>query len=496
MDASNAFARAEPSVFGAVALVAGTTVGAGMLALPSVCQESGAVPSTAALLACWAYMVATGLLVLEVSLETMRRAGTPRAGLISSVDRTLGRAGVAFAYAAYVFIHYALLVAYIARCGEILADDVFANAPVMLNSASCGALYAASLGGFIFAADDARLERFNNALVALVLASFAPLLVLAFGNVDPANYAQGDWSAVPNTVPVIALAFVFHNVVPVTAQALEGDAAKCRTALVAGTAIPLAMFAAWNAALLGSVGERQAIEAMDAVARSGGAIQAIADPLASLRASSPLAATLATAFSFFAISTSFLGFVLGLTDFLADGGAPGGAIRSAAEAVMGGGGGDEEGGAEGVEGLRERDRRREEMNDARGDEEKRSAGGGKKDASVYAAALIPPTLFATSNPDVFLDALDVAGTFGVLTLFGCMPPLMAWSQRGYGGARGGGEGPATAAAGAAAGAAARDEGPPELVPGGRLGLAALFAAAAYIVAGESFEKLGYLIFDR
>ena len=231
---------------------------------------------------------------------------------------------MAFAYAAYVFIHYALLVAYIARCGEILADDVFANAPVMLNSASCGALYAASLGGFIFAADDARLERFNNALVALVLASFAPLLVLAFGNVDPANYAQGDWSAVPNTVPVIALAFVFHNVVPVTAQALEGDAAKCRTALVAGTAIPLAMFAAWNAALLGSVGERQAIEAMDAVARSGGAIQAIADPLASLRASSPLAATLATAFSFFAISTSFLGFVLGLTDFLADGGAPGG----------------------------------------------------------------------------------------------------------------------------------------------------------------------------
>jgi hypothetical protein len=43
-------------------------VGAGMLALPAVCQNSGFVPSTVALSGCWVYMIATGLLVLEAGL--------------------------------------------------------------------------------------------------------------------------------------------------------------------------------------------------------------------------------------------------------------------------------------------------------------------------------------------------------------------------------------------------------------------------------------------
>ena len=87
------------------------------------------------------------------------------------------------------------------------------------------------------------------------------------------------------------------------------------------------------------------------------------------------------AFSFFAITTSFIGFVLGLSDFLADG--------------LGW----------------------------------RSTEKGKNDPRTFALALVPPTVFALSNPDVFLSALDTAGTFGVLTLFGCLPPLMAWSDR-------------------------------------------------------------------
>ena len=45
--------HAPGSVGGAIALVAGTTVGAGMLALPAVCETAGFVPSTTALILCW-----------------------------------------------------------------------------------------------------------------------------------------------------------------------------------------------------------------------------------------------------------------------------------------------------------------------------------------------------------------------------------------------------------------------------------------------------------
>ena len=343
-------------------------------------------------------MLGTGLLVLEVNLDVMRKTGNTNASIVTMADRTLGANGVRFAWAAYVFIHYALLVAYISRVGQLLAQITRDGLGVdIVSDGAAATAYAAIFGLVIFASSPRRLDKINAFLVAVVLATFAPLLALGAANVDVQNFKTGDWQAVGPTIPVIALAFVFHNVVPVVATQLEGDAAKAKLALGAGTAIPFAMFVLWDAALLGSVSQAQAEDALDAVARSGGAIEAIADPLEALQATSPAATALVAGFSFFAITTSFLGFVLGLVDFLTDG--LGFAATRAKTDVAGTG-------------------TKPEGNDWR----------------PFALTLVPPWAFALSYPDVFLDALDTAGTFGVLTLFGCMPPAMAWSNR-YGGFR-------------------------------------------------------------
>lgn len=55
---------ADNQLFNAISLVAGTTVGAGILALPSVAIESGFIPSSAALIGSWIFMVTTGQLLL------------------------------------------------------------------------------------------------------------------------------------------------------------------------------------------------------------------------------------------------------------------------------------------------------------------------------------------------------------------------------------------------------------------------------------------------
>lgn len=58
---------------------------------------------------------------------------------------------------------------------------------------------------------------------------------MAGSGVDVGSLVSGgDWAAVPATLPVVALAFVYHNVIPVISQALEGDVRKIRTAVVAG----------------------------------------------------------------------------------------------------------------------------------------------------------------------------------------------------------------------------------------------------------------------
>jgi tyrosine-specific transport protein len=410
-------------------------------------------------------MLGTGLLVLEVNVDVMKATGKKSASIVTMADRTLGVNGVRFAWAAYVFIHYALLVAYISRAGELLAGalptgdflEFLSRVPgsatpllALVDSRSfAGTAYAAALGSVMFFSSPKTLDAVNGVLVVAVLALFAPLLGLAGSAARLENFTEpGDWTAVPSTIPVIALAFVFHNVVPVVSSQLEGDPEKSKTALIIGTAIPFCMFASWNAALLGSVSQRDALEALAVVARSGGDVQAFADPLVALQNTSRVASGLVSWFSFFAISTSFLGFVLGLVDFLTDG---------------------------------------------LGFERDDSRGGSKtpngNDWRPFALALVPPWALALSYPDIFLDALDSAGTFGVLTLFGCMPPAMAWSTR-YG------SGPRTFQSAREDSKREPRNPKPHLVPGGKPVLVACFGLAAIVVFTESARKLGGVVFDR
>lgn len=61
-----------------------------------------------------------------------------------------------------------------------------------------------------------------SVLVGVVLASFAALVVVGSGGVHLDYLVHQDWSKVPSTVPVLYIAMVFHNVVPVVTTQLEG----------------------------------------------------------------------------------------------------------------------------------------------------------------------------------------------------------------------------------------------------------------------------------
>lgn len=387
-----------------------------MLALPAVTAPAGFAPSAAALLGCWLYMVMTGLLVAEVNLSLLCAVGNGSGtGLISMVKRTLGGGGTALAWGTYVFLHYALLVAYIARAGETVGEAAGVGASV-------GAVaFTAGMGGLCYFSPTKVLDGVNAILFAGVLGSFGVLLVAAAGRVeDLSSLARADWGELPDALPVVALAFVYQNVVPTIVSQLEGDRSKIRTAIVGGTAVPLVMFLLWEAAALGATANTSAADDL------AGVESAVVDPLRMLAADG--LGDVVSVFSLLAVSTSYIGFVLGLSDFLADG-----------------------------------------LNLPSGD-------GGKQPLS-YTLTLAPPLAFALVKPDAFFGALDLAGTFGVLTLFGVMPAAMAYSER-YMGNAGIGDDKSKTLARAA-----------ELVPGGAPGLVALGGVAAAIIAIEGSKKL-------
>ena len=108
---------ATTSVIGATALVAGTTVGAGILALPAKTLEAGFGPATFALIGAWAYMAVSALLIAEVNVNTLCALERSSVSMSSMARETVGDVGAAAASLAYAFIHYALLIAYMLEGG-------------------------------------------------------------------------------------------------------------------------------------------------------------------------------------------------------------------------------------------------------------------------------------------------------------------------------------------------------------------------------------------
>lgn len=362
------------SILGSTALVAGTTVGAGILALPAVTLPSGVIPSTVLLIAVWLYALVSGLLIAEVSLSAMRSLGRESLGLLPMIESTLGLAGARIAGGAYLFLHYALLVAYIAQGGEILvsaAEQLFdvQNVPAWVGTTS----FTLVFGGIMYFGRERLVEKLNSAFVAIVIASFLGLLLFGFGQVKGSGLLFQNWSALPNAVPVMLVALFYHNVIPVVALQLEGDARLIRSSIFVGSAIPLIMFLAWNAVVLGSVSP--------ALVQGVSNGRTVFDPLQILRdnGTGEWLGVLVSVFSEFAIVTSFIGFVYGLLDLFKS-------ISFVAPNELS---------------LRK----------------------------AYSLILFPPMSMSALNPSIFFTAIDYAGTFSISVLGGIIPALMSWKQR-------------------------------------------------------------------
>jgi tyrosine-specific transport protein len=61
-----------------------------------------------------------------------------------------------------------------------------------------------------------------------VIVCFLGLVFLAAPQVKPQLLAIQDWGAVVSAIPVMFVALVFHNVVPVISYRLGGDATKIK----------------------------------------------------------------------------------------------------------------------------------------------------------------------------------------------------------------------------------------------------------------------------
>jgi len=366
------------SVFGGASLVAGTMVGAGILALPSATSPVGFIPSTGAMGIAWLYMTMSGLLIAELSINRLGQSGKPGQGMLDLYEDSLGEKFSAVGSTAYFGLHYCLMVAYIAQGGANL-NTFFGFDGMGLPAGFPQALFAATIASGLFVAKPAAIEAANNLFVSVLAVVFLGIIGLGASTadfqtlIDPVNQHP---DKVVDALPIIFLSLVYHNVVPTVVNQLEGDRSKITKAILYGTSVPTFMFLAWNAVVLSNVG-------LDATA--AGAI----DPVALLQASASsggsgaILGNLVTTFSSLALITSLIGFVYGLLDGWTD-----------------------------VFGL-----------------PTEGPAFEKWKAPLFGLVFLPPLALSVTDPDIFFTALDYGGAFGVSTLFLVLPPIMVWKQR-------------------------------------------------------------------
>ena len=131
---------------GSVFIVAGTTIGAGMLAMPLAAAGVGFSVTLILLIGLWALMCYTALLLLEVYQHVPADTG-----LGTLAKRYLGRYGQWLTGFSMMFLMYALTAAYISGAGELLASSISDWTGISMSATAGVLLFTFVAGGVVCA---------------------------------------------------------------------------------------------------------------------------------------------------------------------------------------------------------------------------------------------------------------------------------------------------------------------------------------------------------
>lgn len=336
-----------------------------MLGLPILTGLAGFFPTFIMFVIAWLFMTTTALLMIE----TLGWFDKP-VNLISMVAHTLGPIGKLLCWFLYLFLFYALLVAYMSASGNHVAS--FTNHSLHLRFPDWGGtLFFVILFGWLVYLGTRPVDHLNRLLMVGKIGAYLLLIFLGIQYIAPRLllYFQPKYALM--SFPILIISFGFHNMIPSLFHYMGGDRKRVRQAIWYGSIFAFVIYLIWEIIVLG--------------------ILPINDIHASFRADIDGAQALrnylgsswigyaAQVLAFFAILTSFLAQSLSLVHFLRDG-------------------------------FKMHKRKREHI-------------------GMCALALLPPLFFSVLFPKIFFQALNFAGGICAVVLFGIFPALMAWIGR-------------------------------------------------------------------
>jgi tyrosine-specific transport protein len=288
-----------------VLLVSGTTIGAGILALPVITGFIGFLPALSIFLLCWGMMLSTAFFFLDVNLSLQGEVN-----FISMTRATLGKSAASLNWVFYLLLLYSLLAAYIAGSAPLFQMAGMALSgflmPQWVSYFCLPLLFAA----FVYLGTGG-VDAINRVLMMGLGVTYTMIIWVLPHHMNGELLTYVKWDMAPLVTLVVMTSFGYHIIIPSLTTYMFHNRYHLKWTLFIGSLIPLTMYLVWELLTLGVI-PRQLLEG--AWQRGEG----VSTVLASLL-ERPWIALAVHCFAFFAIVTSFLGVSLSLADFLTDG---------------------------------------------------------------------------------------------------------------------------------------------------------------------------------
>ena len=300
----------QSKTLGSIFIIAGTSIGAGMMAMPLVTAMVGFRAAVVLMVVNWLLAAGSGLLVAQVCC-----ARATVTTLFGAASEQLGRPGQMTATLATICLPYALCAAYIAGAAGYLAGSLDRWFGLVLPFGG-DAIVVTLLFATVIQAGTRYVDWINRALFLLQMTMLVILLVSLLPAVDWARLnspaVSPDYLAA--ALPLFFTSFGFQATVPSIVRYLEGDPKRFRPAICWGASLPMLVYLLWTAAA-GGVASHDALVQMS---REQEPVSALVISLSETSHAAGMTTTAISLFTALALTTSFLGVALGLFDYMAE----------------------------------------------------------------------------------------------------------------------------------------------------------------------------------
>ncbi|MDO4431051.1 MAG: aromatic amino acid transporter [Lonepinella koalarum] len=297
----------QNKTLGSALIVAGTTIGAGMVSMPLTSAGLGFGYTLFLLIFLWALLAYSALLFVEV----YQKAPRLDAGIATLAEQYFGMTGRILATLSLVVFMYAILTVYVLMSSDLISSVL----PALQSYGKEISIVFTVFFGIFIVAGTGKVDFATRVLFIAKLASLAVLLILMLPKVTMENLMALplDKALLISASPFFFTSFGFHPVIPSINSYLNGDIKRLRIAIIAGTGLPLFVYILWQMATHGVLTQFEMTRLLAEDPTLGGLVNVITQITGS-----ELIGWAVRLFSLFALFTSFLGVALALFDCLDD----------------------------------------------------------------------------------------------------------------------------------------------------------------------------------